>query len=682
MALQIRRGTTAERLTITPLPGELIYDTTLQELYVGDGTTVGGVPGTSSAVFGEAAVDNVAAALVAGSNQNVYFVYGAEQDAANRIDAYVDLSNYDGEIVSTGFRGPLYADDSGIIVDTSTGNITANDINAGNIVASSLTVDTLIAPYLVADFTGSVFADNSTVLVNGPDASINLDGTVKGDIIPDQDSAYDLGSSSYKFKDLYLSGSSLYLGSATITSTGSAVNLPIGSTIGGIAIGTSDLVPGSNYNINIIGDDSSLLVDSASSTITVNNVDATDITANSLATAFLDTVTSSQITVRGSMSIQSDLVVENDIFGRFTGQITTDDPIRSQTSNYVYFDDGVWAKHKSRFYATGSDIDPIRAYIFTENPTAAGIFITKSRGTEDTPSLPVNQDRLGTLSFTTWNGTDFVEVAGVMSIVEGTVSSGIVPTSLKLRYARQSDGLTVEGISIGSNGIVVVGPQSGTYGADGHLQIISNSYSSDRGNGLVFSQHHDYYDSNRFNFLRSRGSGFNLQAVQNGDRIGTLAFHANDGSSPTTQSGWRTTAMMHVEVDGVPAGSDIRSKFIWRLNDGSAGFIKTKAELTNNGTFYVDNIQGYTTNLNVRGDVIGSVYADDSSIVIDGGLGGKITAPSVTASEFVKFPVYADSSARNTAIPSPEVGMVVFVTDVTELQVNTDGTTGGWVALN
>src|SRR6056300_573587 len=42
MALQVRRGTNAERLGITPLVGELIYVTDTKQLYVGDGTTAGG----------------------------------------------------------------------------------------------------------------------------------------------------------------------------------------------------------------------------------------------------------------------------------------------------------------------------------------------------------------------------------------------------------------------------------------------------------------------------------------------------------------------------------------------------------------------------------------------------------------------------------------------------------------
>ena len=46
----------------------------------------------------------------------------------------------------------------------------------------------------------------------------------------------------------------------------------------------------------------------------------------------------------------------------------------------------------------------------------------------------------------------------------------------------------------------------------------------------------------------------------------------------------------------------------------------------------------------------------------------------------IKFPVYADGTARDAAIPSPEIGMVVITG--TTMQINTDGTTGGWVSVS
>ncbi len=42
MALKIRRGTQAQRLNIVPAEGELIYDTTQNKLYIGNGSTSGG----------------------------------------------------------------------------------------------------------------------------------------------------------------------------------------------------------------------------------------------------------------------------------------------------------------------------------------------------------------------------------------------------------------------------------------------------------------------------------------------------------------------------------------------------------------------------------------------------------------------------------------------------------------
>lgn len=40
----VLRGTTAQRLAFTPLSGELVWDTDLLEMFVGDGTTLGGIP--------------------------------------------------------------------------------------------------------------------------------------------------------------------------------------------------------------------------------------------------------------------------------------------------------------------------------------------------------------------------------------------------------------------------------------------------------------------------------------------------------------------------------------------------------------------------------------------------------------------------------------------------------------
>lgn len=73
MALQIRRGTDAERASITPLVGELVYTTDTKEVYVGDGVSQGGIP-VSKYTDGDAK-DAVADSLVNATHTGLEFVY-------------------------------------------------------------------------------------------------------------------------------------------------------------------------------------------------------------------------------------------------------------------------------------------------------------------------------------------------------------------------------------------------------------------------------------------------------------------------------------------------------------------------------------------------------------------------------------------------------------------------------
>jgi hypothetical protein len=73
MALQIRRGPTADRTAKTFLEGELVYDTDLKSLYVGDGETSGGV--SASTYTDIQSVNAIGAALDNGTHANISFTY-------------------------------------------------------------------------------------------------------------------------------------------------------------------------------------------------------------------------------------------------------------------------------------------------------------------------------------------------------------------------------------------------------------------------------------------------------------------------------------------------------------------------------------------------------------------------------------------------------------------------------
>ena len=119
-------------------------------------------------------------------------------------------------------------------------------------------------------------------------AKLNLNSS----LIPSADVIHDLGSATYRWRDLYLSGSSIQLGAATITSSGSSVILPSGSTIAGTEINSFSTIQVAGQS-NIIADsvsDSLVIVagsgieittDAGSDAITITNTGAA---ANSFST--------------------------------------------------------------------------------------------------------------------------------------------------------------------------------------------------------------------------------------------------------------------------------------------------------------------------------------------------------------------------------------------------------------
>lgn len=217
MALQIRRGTTAERNARRFLVGELIYDTTLQEVFVGDSTngidgTLGGKPVT--AFSAENAQDAIRDLFSAGTHTNISYSYN---DPGNSISSTVNLSSYTGSITASGaitatnfngwLNGNVFADDSTLLVDSGNGRIPAEVVTGtftgtvvGNAstasVASAVTltatnttdaahyltfVDTATGDETLRTDTGLSYNPNTNILTAGT-FSGNLTGSVTGNV--------------------------------------------------------------------------------------------------------------------------------------------------------------------------------------------------------------------------------------------------------------------------------------------------------------------------------------------------------------------------------------------------------------------------------------------------------------------------------------------------------------------
>jgi hypothetical protein len=180
--------------------GELLWTTDDKKLYIGDGTTASSalVPVTG---FNAEDAQDAAASLftTTPTHSGISFAY---DDLAGKLTATVDLSDYTGTLKASSFKGTFVADDSSILVDgvagvlkgtlegSLTGNVTGNVTGnlSGNVtgnVTGDVTGNT--TGYHTGDVKGSVFADNSGILVDAVDSIFY--GTVDtGDISIDIDS--------------------------------------------------------------------------------------------------------------------------------------------------------------------------------------------------------------------------------------------------------------------------------------------------------------------------------------------------------------------------------------------------------------------------------------------------------------------------------------------------------------
>lgn len=201
MALRLRRGTEAERLSAPAFAeGELIYTTDTKKVYVGDGLTTGGklvsaelsddqnpslsgdlnlngnniigngniningaITATGTINLGDGVEDNVivggqiGSSLIPGADS----IYDLGAPSVNWKHLYAEGASINGEITvgSIVTDGNIVRSDSTIIYNAETG---------------SLTVGNITADIIDANFRGSVFADDSTPLLDAIGKTLDI----------------------------------------------------------------------------------------------------------------------------------------------------------------------------------------------------------------------------------------------------------------------------------------------------------------------------------------------------------------------------------------------------------------------------------------------------------------------------------------------------------------------------
>ena len=183
-------------------------------------------------------------------------------------------------------------------ISGTTGVIT--NFSSGNAVIGTLTTTTAVATNVSsanAVITGGYINNLSNVTATfGNVASLNVSGNVTGSLIPSANVTYDLGSSSFRWRDLYLNGSTINLGSAQI------------SAVGGVMTTASPLFSGqtvinnlSTGNILITGGNINGLTTLGATTGVVTNFSAGNalITAGSITTGVVTNLSSGNAVISG-----------------------------------------------------------------------------------------------------------------------------------------------------------------------------------------------------------------------------------------------------------------------------------------------------------------------------------------------------------------------------------------------
>ena len=237
---------------------------------------------------------NIGSAERAGDGESLRTAFAKIE--SNFIELYARQSTADGNTLTLDVKGDILGDDSTVMVDSSNNTIVATGGITGNVTGqvSDLSNHSLSALSNVSNTvpsTGQVLKWNGSEWEAGADSGIGGDGgiTIAGD---DSTQRTINGGETLSI-----------LGDANISTTTDAEGV--------LSISLSPVVV-ADVKGNVLGDDSTVIVDYLNNTVTTNVLDVTtDAKINTLYTANIDTLDSSAINITPPAIFNSDVTIEN-----------------------------------------------------------------------------------------------------------------------------------------------------------------------------------------------------------------------------------------------------------------------------------------------------------------------------------------------------------------------------------
>ena len=440
------------------------------------------------------------------------------------------------------------------------------------------------------------------------------------DLLPAADSAYDLGDSDFKWKDLHLSGNTIYLGGATISASGSSVVLPAGSTIasgslldsasalslltGGTGItynsGTGEI---STTDAEIVHDDlSGVAADEhiAHSGVTLTagsglngggdisasrtfNIDSAELYANFDHDGFNDYVANEHIDHTSVvMSAGSGLTGGGDIsstrsfnIGEGTGITVSADAIATNDAEIVH--------------------DNLSGFVADEHIAHSGVTLTAGTGLNgggdisasrtfniDSAELYASFDHDG---FSDYVANEHINHTSVTMTAGSGLTGGGDISSTRTFNVGQGTGITVSGDAISTNDAQIVHDNLSGFVADEH--VAHSGVTLTAGSGLTGGG--DISASRTFNIGQGTGITVSADAIATNDaeivHDNLSGFVANEHIDHTSVS---VTA-----GSGLTGGGTIAATRTFNIGQGTGITVSADAIATNDAEIVHDDLSGF-----------------------------------------------------------------------------------------
>jgi hypothetical protein len=464
--------------------------------------------------------------------------------AGATITGNISTDTLSGNISGTSgtFTGNISADTlNGNISGTTgvfTGNISANSLN-GNINGDN------------GEFVGNLITGNITnngiVITN----NLTISNFVSSNLIPEENSLYNIGSLDNRWKDLYLSGSTLYLGNVILSANDDFLS-------------TNNLIISSNANLG------NLYVDGIIQTVGITYGSSAEYSGNISANTLNGNVSGSTGVFTGNISANTLTGNISGTTGVFTGNISAD----TLTGN-ISGATGVFTGNISANKLNGNISGTTGT--FTGNISADKLFAATigNTGTQLTGTL------------TTTNQPNITSVGSSLTIGEFNLSNNTISST--------SDTITIEPADVGSTGNVII---QGNLRVTGNLTYIDSTIFTVNDKDILLANNTgNISDLNGAGLLIGNASGVNLVTLKYSTSLDS--WQTNVGFSPvgnvTLDLGTTTTYWANAYIESLYSTS-------------ITGTLQTQAQpnITSVGTLNGLTLSNTLTGTTINASIIGN----------------------------------------------------------------------------